>query len=322
MFTEILQVKPKLSDGDLGSMERSLNSRFARVAKRFGGGILSALKGGGIAAIGLTLIDKLLNPLQQIQETIDKTLNRGNEIATFAKHFGTTPAALVRLQQFAQAKGLDPGELNVLIEKFQEAVVQQKKNPDQRTAVVNYQNRTDMVEAFFEFIQARQKLRPDQQSAVDQETFGGRQILKSAEFLGADFQALNKNILSPGSARVNAAVKNTDDIAAAQAAAQAQSGVYDFVNKSDHINLGQVALLHARDQAEQARETKRLDRFSDLEKTAIAMDKLTNLLQDAFLKLTPYLSKLAPFIINNLAGGVAEIGKSRVMRGVGVKKDD
>jgi hypothetical protein len=50
MFSEILKIIPKLDSKDLANMERTLGIRFARVAKKFGGGIMSVLKGGGYSA--------------------------------------------------------------------------------------------------------------------------------------------------------------------------------------------------------------------------------------------------------------------------------
>ena len=82
MYTEILKVKPQLDTKDLNKMEKTLQSRFSRLAKGFGKSITNVIKGGGVAGIAIALIDKLLNPLKEVQEAIDRSLSKGDDLAT------------------------------------------------------------------------------------------------------------------------------------------------------------------------------------------------------------------------------------------------
>src|SRR4051812_12038079 len=100
-------------------MENSLNKRFTSIAKKFGKGLVDTLKGGGLFAIAGVLINKVLNPLQKVQETIDKTLARGSDLATFAKQFHSSPGNLARLEALGQSQGLDSEGLRNLLLKFQ-----------------------------------------------------------------------------------------------------------------------------------------------------------------------------------------------------------
>jgi methyl-accepting chemotaxis protein len=124
MFSEILKIIPKLDSKDLANMERTLGIRFARVAKKFGGGIMSVLKGGGILGTATFFLDKILNPLKEVQESIDKTLKSGDDLKTYAKQFNTTAGNLARLQAFGKATGLDADSLRTILEKFQSSVAQ------------------------------------------------------------------------------------------------------------------------------------------------------------------------------------------------------
>ncbi len=192
MWSEILRVKPKLDNSDANRMERSLTQRFTRVAKKFGKGLGSILKGGGIAGIGLALIDKILNPLQDTQDSIDKMLAKADQISDMSEQFGTTEGRLFKLQALAQAKGLEAGELNLLIGKFQTAVAEAIADPSKATSVRQFAKPgQDTAESFFKFIQSMQSLSKDKQILVQKEVFGEKQILKAADFLNTkNFQVL------------------------------------------------------------------------------------------------------------------------------------
>src|SRR4051812_39877327 len=135
VFKEILQIIPRLSSSDLASMDATLSRRFSNIAKKFGKGLLATLTGGGIAGIGLGLIDKLLNPLKETQDAIDRTLKQGDDIVTYAKQFGTTSGKLYRLMQIAKSTGLDEGSFFMLLEKFQATVAEAAADPKKQTSV-------------------------------------------------------------------------------------------------------------------------------------------------------------------------------------------
>src|SRR4051812_42229231 len=101
MFTEILRIRPQLDNSDMNNMERTLTSRFGRVAKKFSAGLKAAV----ILGAGAALLEKVLNPLNETREAIDRTLNKSSDLTTSAKQFGSTPGELLRLQGLAGAKG-------------------------------------------------------------------------------------------------------------------------------------------------------------------------------------------------------------------------
>lgn len=322
MFRETLKIRPQLEPKDLSAMERSLNSRFARVAKRFGSGLVTALKGGGITAAAIALIDKLLNPLKEVQESIERTLNTADQATTQAGQFNTTSGSLFRLQRFAQAKGLDPNELNVLITKFQGAVAQAAADPSKRTAVSNYIGKKDTAEAFFEFIQAVQKLDPTKRTLVQQEVFGEKQILKMAEFLQADFAQLDRMLGGPTAEELTKSLEKLGMIEDVQSALRARRELLDIEKKSKLIGPNQLYELNRGEDLELQRENKRLAQFDDLKKISIASDKVVKMLEDFFLKLAPQLAVILPAALDQISGTVKAIEKSRAARGMLPGKDD
>jgi hypothetical protein len=197
LFKEILKIFPQVDSASLGKMERTLNGRFARVAKKFGKGIIGSLIGGGLLGAAVGVIDKLLNPLKEVQEAIDRTLQSADDIVSNAEQFGTDSGTLAKIQGFGKASGLDAEGVNTLISKFQVALAENQADPTKNTSVSAFRGEKDSAKAFFEFIQSLQELGKRDKAAallVQQEVFGEKQILKAAEFLNADFLALSKSL--------------------------------------------------------------------------------------------------------------------------------
>lgn len=319
MFNEILKITPKLDGAGLNSLESGLNRRFAKVAKKFGGGILSALKGGGAVAIVTTLVDKVLNPLQAVQEALDKTLHTGEDIASQAKEFNSSAGNIARLQAFGKASNLDPELLRLLLVKFQGAAAQAVLHPENPSVVSNYKNRPDTAEAFFEFIQARQKLNPTQKSLVDQELFGERIVGRTSEFLEQNFARTNQAIGGPSSQELTSSINKNAAVAHGGRILEASRFLDDIKDKSKAVNLGQVISLDKNARFQNARDTKNLSNFDRLERLQLAGERIASQLETAFSKIAPLLApalEAIPGILDKLNAGATAVQKSRAVRGL------
>lgn len=161
MFTEILRVKPVLDTGSAKAMEASLSARFARVASRFGSGLKHVIK-GSILGISLGLLNKLLNPLEALEEKIKTLLGQGTDIQDLADRFHTSPGQLKRLEDVGQSLGVKPEDLKEMLTKFADAVENARKelqDPFQERsgttrAVQNFVDEKDLAEGFLKFIQS------------------------------------------------------------------------------------------------------------------------------------------------------------------------
>ncbi len=317
MFSEILKITPKVEGKDLSNMERLLNSRFANVAKKFGGGIMNVLKGGGIAGVAIALIDRVLNPLKEVQESIEKSLDKGNDLAVFAKQFGTTAGNLARLQAFGKAKGLDPEGVRMLLVKFQGAVATAALNPDDPSAVKNYVGRKDTAESFFEFIQSMQKLNPTIQNLVQQQVFGERQILRASEFLQQNFKETGQFLSGgPSTQQITASAEWLSKMQEHREAGTARRDLFDIPTKAHAINDNTVNRLNLGEDIALARENKRLTQFDQLDRISKATEKMEKLFEDAYLKLAPAISTYLPMLIDQIVGSAKALEKSRAVRGV------
>src|SRR5690606_7364854 len=104
---------------DLRKMARALSERFTRVAKTFGRGLSRIFKGGALLG-GLNLIiDRLINPLKEVQETLDRLLGVSDNLSTFAGQLNTTSGNLAKLQALATSAGINQERLLNLLTRYQ-----------------------------------------------------------------------------------------------------------------------------------------------------------------------------------------------------------
>lgn len=323
MFSEILKIKPQLDAAAASAMEKNLNTRFQKIAKKFGGGIMSVIKGGGVLGVATALIDKVLNPLQSVQEAIEKALGHGDDLATYAKQFNTTAGALARLQAFGRATGLDPDGLRMLLGKFQASVARASEDPSKESAVSAYVGRADTAEAFFEFIQAVQKMDQTSQNLIQQQVFGEKQILKASEFLNANFAQLNSLIGGPTAQELTVAAEKLANNADARDIFSARRDLQDLRTKGQLITPKTIMGMVQGEDMELANDNKRLARYDDLKKISMATDRLVKLLEDAYLKLSPVLGQYLPGLIEQLTFSANAVEKSRTIKGLipGAGKD-
>jgi len=324
VFSEILKIIPKLDPKDLQAMQNALQSRFTKLTKSFGKGLVAALKGGGIAGIAIGLIDKLLNPLKEVQEAIDKTLNTSDDLATNANQFNTTAGKLQKLITLGKATGMDQQNLFTLITKFQGAVAAAQANPDDpaNNSVKNFVGQADTAEAFFGFIQQLSKMEKNQQVLVQQQVFGEKQILKVADFLQTigDPAALTKVVQRTGIDKVtsekltNSITKLADlnDLASALTAGRENR---DLVSKAGVINEG---MIRQRDKSEQLaldRENQRIKSYNDLAAISQSAEKIFALVDQGVALLGNLIGKLLPFL-DKMTAAVDRFMKSPMVRGV------
>lgn len=296
MFSSILKIIPKLDAAALKKMEQVLQSRFTKLAKGFGKGLTSAIKGGGIAAIGLSLIDKILNPLKEIQDAIDKTLKSSDEITTNAKQFNTTSGKLAKLITLGQSTGLDQDSLFMLINKFQNAVASAAADPKEPSSVRAFIGKTDSAEAFFEFMQSLQKLPKNAQLLAQQNVFGEKQILKMADFLQTDFKKQYNQKLKLNQRPTETLTKNIDSLAAKNDLAEELAAVRNLDNFAGKNKVIRTDMLYARDKSERLdlrREDQNIANYKNLAsisdtstKIFIKIEEMLNLLGGLVAKYT------------------------------------
>ncbi len=266
MFSEILKIIPKLDGPAMARLQATMSSRFTKIAKKFGSGLKSALLGGGaLATIGM-LIQKILNPLKETQEAIDKLLNEADDISDMAKEFNTTEGKLFNLRTLAGAKGIDPEQLSMLMNKFQVAVAEALNDPTKQTAVRNFAvEGADNADQFFKFIQAVGKLDTEKRLLVQNEVFGEKQNVKISDFMNTDFVRFMKTFPMANADEMTGKIKAGNNLAELERLAEAKRKQDDFREKLGAVDAENI---FAKDANERVKSQIETGKFTDQEKMA------------------------------------------------------
>lgn len=303
-------------------MQDALQSRFTKLTKSFGKGLVNALKGGGIAGIALGLIDKLLNPLKEVQEAIDRTLKTSDDLATNAAQFNTTTGKLAKLVTLAKATGLDEQSLFTLINKFQGAVAAAQANPSDpaNNSVKNFVGQKDTAEAFFGFITQLQKMDKNQQLLIQTQVFGEKQILKMADFLqqgAAGFDKIAKitGIDKVTSTAAGSKIDKNAQLSDLADALKAGREFQDLQNKSAIINEGMIRNMDKTERLALERENQRIKSYNDLAALSQTAEKIFTLVDQGVALLGSLITKVLPFV-DKMSAAVDRFMKSPMVRGV------
>jgi hypothetical protein len=159
VFNEILRIKPVLDENSAKEMESSLSSRFTRIAGTFGKGLKGVIK-GTVLGISLALLNKILNPIETLDEKIKGLLGQGTSITDLAERLGTSPGQLKQLQDVAASLKVTPEQFKEVITKFAEAVEKAREenaNPFEAksasTVILgDIAKQKDLVEGFKQFL--------------------------------------------------------------------------------------------------------------------------------------------------------------------------
>lgn len=291
MVTEILQIQPRLDSLDASKMERSLNTRFSKIAKGFGKGLLAASK----LALGAAVLTKLINPLNEVKEAIDRTLEKADGIVTNAKQFSTTTENLLKVRALGNVKGLDDSQVDLLLTKFQGAVAQAKKDPtdEANSSVRAYINEADTAKAFYNFITNLQKKDKNEQVLVQQQVFGERQVLKMAEFIGdTGFKESLEAISKLDFKKIAAASEKLAVIEDLQAKNNVNRNYNDIINKANVITPGTVNNINKSETASLTRENNRIRRSGELLTIEEKLIKASDLLEELQWTLIDEIGKV------------------------------
>lgn len=325
VFTDILKIKPQLDNRDLNEMDKKLSQRFGKIAKGFGKGLKSA----GLLALGGAVLERMLNPLQEVKAAIDRTLGKADDTVTNAKQFGTSTQNFVKLRAIGEMNGLAPEQLDTLLTKYQGAVAQFRANPNDESvsSVRNFAGNKDTAAGFLDFITSMQKMTADQRTLIQTQVFGEKQVLKMAEFLqanfqesadalkGIDFKKVAKDYETLGNMQdkyvQNAVIRNLQDISGK--AAVINKGTLNDVNRSETSALmrenGQIARAGASFTVEE-----------NMNKIQENVEKLATQLLNSIPEVFDALNGIAGLLKKSIDGWVMIIDlikKSPMMKGIG-----
>lgn len=302
MFREVLLVKPQLEPGTTRRMELTLTQRFARVTKRFGQG-LKAIVTGTALGIGLNILAKILNPIQELEEKMNALLGKGKNIADLSDRFGTDAGKLQRLQIVGERLGVEPEELSKLMEKYAEAietgrdeVLKPLKEQSEATKLLSqdFLQEKDLAESFFKFIQTLRTITdPAERGRVEKEILGERLFGFKRRFADANFNEELKSV--PGADVLRQAVGNVaatdEDVRVRRVNREAQS----FINQASTLSPSTSNAIAALEAQRQQKEDRDFARFNELAVTAKGVEEAMSALKKPLELLQTGIAKLVVF---------------------------
>lgn len=329
MFTEFLKIKPQIDRAALSRMVADLSSRFAKVAKSFGGGLKTALKAAPFLAVAGAFAAKLLNPLEKAQGILEKLLGEGDDAVTFAEEFGTDPGKLLQLQAVAATKGLDTDTLRQLMLKFQGALAEEQeraKDPTQAAGTLReFVDETDTADAFFKFIKSLQAIDKSRAVVVQQEVFGEKVRGKASEFVNAkDLDQIFSQL--PSAKAFREAAERSGALSDRNDLLKSIRNSQDFVTKAGLATDNMVDQIDKSERQALVAEQEQIRKFESLAETSIAIGELTNkfdkfttelmtnampVLVEGVGKLSQFASFIQPIISEYtpvLVAGVQKVG--------------
>ena len=179
----LIKIKPTITPEDGRKMENDLNSRFKRVAKKFGG----ALRTVGGALKGLltgAAVAMIANPIEKLNEKLNSTLSYADQITTRAGAIGTTAGRLAQVETVAKASGVQ--NLDQILTRFQAGLAAAKLGENK--TLIDFAKYDDTLTAFLSVLKSLQGIKDvDERTFAVQKIFGRENAAKMSELIAVDF---------------------------------------------------------------------------------------------------------------------------------------
>lgn len=302
MLSEILKVIPKIDPADAAKMASTLSKSTANVGKTFSRGLKASLS-GGFAGWGTQLLNKILNPVEDIEKRMREIMHEGTSAVESAERFGTTAGELQRAKAGAAQLGVTPERFSQLLESYSKTIETARQELADPTAtpsagtlaVREFIGEENLLKSFQSFMQAqaaiasgpgrtasfgedgavkRHQSGKDSQAQIQQAVFGERLRGSSAQ-LGS----LGDTVGRLGGPSADSLTKALGNEAAGNQKVEAAAAMQDLkfiVDRQTAMNEKTFDLLIKRDEAEQKKELAQFQRFEVLASAAQDVQALKN----------------------------------------------
>lgn len=273
-----ININPQVSASDGQRMENELNSRFANVAKKFGTHLKNSLRtslkigaGAGVAGLLATLV----NPIEKINEDLNSTLDKADEIATRAQQFGVSTEQMFKLTTLAGSVGTD---ITLALQNFATAMQEAKEfkagDKTKSPILANYVGK-DIASSFMDFLKTSNKLPAEQRNAFIGKVYGDKMQIKLAELTQQDIEKRLKQLENKfGFKKTAKAIDRLAGLEDVQKIKQQQRLGEEFVRKSAVINKGTIQTQDQMDRAKLNREVQMLSEFEIYARQAVLQEQI------------------------------------------------
>ena len=304
----IITIKFAPTNQSLKDTEKKLNSTFDRVVKRFKNGFGKAWKGlrigSGIAAMG-TALAALLNPLAQLNDSINATLNKAGNIKDRAQAAGTDIQSYLALQGYAASKGVNEETFNMMMSRMQTLLGQAKAG--ENNALSAYKNETDMGRVFYNVMNNIAKVSQQdraQGAALASAVFGQRAVAQLGPLVTEGFlqEDLNKLLSGVNLNKAAASVMTLDRRGDQQAALQFKREIDDLIQKGEVITPDIINMQDANARSANKLENEQIKSYADIASIDARLKDLQSKLYDFLLKMEPVLNWVQTGLETSLNG--------------------
>lgn len=292
----IITIKFTPTSQSLKETEKKLNSTFDRVVNRFKNGFGKAWKGlkigASIAAMG-TALTALLNPLAQLNERINATLDKAGNIKDRADSAKTDIKSYLALWGYTRSKGISEESLLQAMSRMQVLVGEAKAGNE--NVLSNYAGETDMGKVFYNVIQNIAKV-----SKVDaakgaklaNDVFGRGAIAQLGPLISEGFVRKDFDDLFSGKDlnAAEAAVKKLDEKGDLAGKLQVKREIDDLINKGNEITEDTIYQQDANARAALKLEDKQMAAYSSLSTIETSIIEIKALLSNIYLLLSPAIN--------------------------------
>lgn len=288
----ILNVKPTVSASDGRKLERDLNSRFARVAKKFGGALRTVgsklrgiIAGGAVAGIGAMMT----NPIDSLNSTLDETLKRYDDISSRAKQLGVSSGQLFQATAIAKSAGIQEEDFRAMLTAYAVKVGEAKAGQD--PMLKEFVNE-DLLTGFFRMVQSLQSLSPEQRVYFGAKILGEDDVSKLAELINTDVQERRKQLFGNTTAeQTTRAIEKLADTEGNQSIMRGRLDVNNLLSKSQNITNETIRLQNELERKKQQAENINLSNYEMFARMQQATEDMKIILADMQAKIAPLLEK-------------------------------
>lgn len=288
----ILNVKPTISASDGRKLEKDLNGRFARVAKKFGGALRTVgsklrgiIAGGAIAGIGLLMS----NPIKELNSTLDDTLRKYDDISSRAKVLGVSSGQLYQATAIARSAGIEEQDFRAMLTAYAVKVGEAKAGKDEMLS--EFANE-DLLTGFFKMVQSLKALTPEQRAYFGAKILGEDDVSKLAELINTDVQERHRELF--GSTTVEQTTRAIEKLAGTEGKQSILRGRLDVENllaKSQTITGETVRLQNELERRQQEIDNKNLSNYEALMKLQMVAEEGKNILANIQTTISPHVVK-------------------------------
>lgn len=306
-----LRIKPELSPTDAKKAENQLNSRFKKVADKYGDemqkqntkvsdgfshkmvGAFTALKSkwalvaGAAAAVAGAILS---NPIDEANAKLDDYLRKIDNLQTRARQWDVAPEKYLIASEIAETAGAKDGLFEQALFRVAERLEKARTGED--PTLKQFLGANDIIDAFFQLSQTWAQMNPQARAASMADILGTRQANQFAELIDTDWLQRARQILNAGGVRyseLGPAIRHGAELEEQQSIGRSGLRLQEYARlarETSSKTIESQMLLESIKQREALDDIKQYEKLAGAEITRIeALAKSVDVIKDGVLAI-------------------------------------